>query len=41
VEREGWAAFCATSVGIACGPVSQTVWVVLDLSMDIDAGDDA
>ena len=36
VEQEGWVAFCITSHGMACGPVSQTIWVVLDLAMEID-----
>jgi hypothetical protein len=41
VEHDGWAAFCITSRGMACGPVSETVWVVLDLAMDIDEVDEA
>jgi hypothetical protein len=36
IEQDGLMAFCFTSHGIACGPVSETVWVVLDLQMDID-----
>jgi len=36
VEHDGWAAFCITSHGLACGPVSQTVWVVLDLGIEVD-----
>lgn len=36
VESADLVAFCMTSHGIACGPVSETIWVVLDLGMEID-----
>ena len=36
IDQEGWVAFAFTSCGIACGPVSMTCWVVLDLQMEID-----
>jgi hypothetical protein len=41
VEHDGWAAFCITSHGMACGPVSETIWVVLDLTMEVDEVDEA
>lgn len=41
VDHDGWVAFRVTSHGMACGPVSQTAWFVLDLSMDIDERENA
>lgn len=32
VEQPGWVAFEITTCGIACGPVWETTWTVLDLS---------
>ena len=37
VQEEGWVAFRVTSNGFACGPVSQTIWVVLDLQLELEA----
>jgi hypothetical protein len=36
VESTDLVAFRLTSHGIACGPISQTIWVVLDLGMEIN-----
>ena len=36
VESDSLVAFCVTSCGMACGPVSETMWVVLDVAMEID-----
>ncbi|MFN5599691.1 MAG: hypothetical protein ACK5AK_09985 [Gemmatimonas sp.] len=36
VDGQNWVAFQIESVGIACGPTSQTIWVVFDLGMEID-----
>lgn len=32
VEQPGWVAFEVNSFGVACGPVWETTWTVLDLS---------
>ena len=32
VEQPGWVAFEITTCGMACGPVWETTWTVLDLS---------
>ena len=32
VEQPGWVAFEVNSFGMACGPVWETTWTVLDLS---------
>jgi hypothetical protein len=32
VEQPGWVAFEITTSGMACGPVSETTWTVLDLN---------
>ena len=32
VEQDGWVAFEVNSFGMACGPVWETTWTVLDLS---------
>lgn len=32
VDQPGWVAFAITSCGMACGPVCNTTWTVLDLS---------
>lgn len=32
VDQPGWVAFAITSRGMACGPVCNTTWTVLDLS---------
>jgi len=32
VEHPGWCAFEINSFGMACGPVCETTWTVLDLS---------
>ena len=32
VDRPGWVAFQITTCGMACGPVWETTWTVLDLS---------
>ena len=32
VEQPGWVAFEVNSHGVACGPVWETTWTVLDLS---------
>ena len=32
VDKPGWVAFEITSCGMACGPVCNTTWTVLDLS---------
>ncbi len=31
VEQPGWVAFEITTCGMACGPVWETTWTVLDL----------
>jgi hypothetical protein len=36
VESTDLVAFRLTSHGIACGPISETIWAVLDLGMEID-----
>ena len=38
-ESDTLVAFCVTSCGIACGPVSETIWVVLDLGLEIEEED--
>jgi hypothetical protein len=35
-ESDSLVAFCFTSHSMACGPVAETVWIVLDLSIEID-----
>ena len=32
VEQPGWIAFEVVSYGMACGPICETTWTVLDLS---------
>ena len=32
VDMHGWVAFKVNSFGMACGPVWETTWTVLDLS---------
>jgi len=32
VEQPGWVSFEITTCGMACGPVWETTWTVLDLS---------
>lgn len=39
IEQDGHVALCVTSHGMACGPVSETVWVVLDLQMEVEEDD--
>jgi hypothetical protein len=34
IDKPGWVAFEITSCGIACGPVRNTTWTVLDLNYD-------
>lgn len=35
-ESDTLVAFCLTSHSMACGPVAETIWVVLDLGVEID-----
>ncbi len=39
-ESDTLVAFCLTSQSLACGPVAETIWVVLDLGVEIDDDED-
>ncbi len=37
LEKRNWVAFSITTSGIACGPVTSTVWIVIDMDHQEDS----